>query len=272
MIIRPLVAIAVLLFSASASAAPPAADLTTSITASASPALVYGAVRYTVTVRNVGNRNASNVVVRATLPATATSPQVYVLGSLGQRSPGATLAGTTLSRSVGTLSPNGTQTLYFDLALPVTTQTPTLGGTATTSSAERSTTNNGSTLAVDQSYYQAPVGVSQTQSVTMENQHCTGTNLSAWFECTLFPSSISSFQTVLAFDGSLSIPLDSSYTGRWELASTPDGNELWFEIKDSVGDVMATFSGWGADAACFEGVTTFPGSTYVAPYRVCPTP
>ena len=105
--------------------------------------------------------------------------------------------------------------------------------------------------------------------VLMNNRHCTGTGLTAWYECTLFPSSISSHQAEFHDDGTITIPGEPDYSGQWTVTTTVDGNFLEFYYEDPSG-VVAEFEGWGADAACFEGLTTFPGSSYVAPYEVCP--
>ena len=34
-------------------------------------------------------------------------------------------------------------------------------------------------------------------------------------------------------------------------------------------DLVAEFDGYGVDGNCFEGKTTFPGSTYMSMYEVC---
>jgi uncharacterized repeat protein (TIGR01451 family) len=251
--------------------AAPRADLSTSMSANQAPALVNSVVRYSVAVHNIGNRTASSVTVSVALPATGTSPQVYVYGQLGAMSPGCTRTGTTLHCALGNMGRQTSRTLFFDLALPVSERTFLLAAVATTPTQEATLANNTSTLQADIDYYSTNINVSSQQpNVSMLNQHCTGTTLTGWYECSLFPSSIASFSTEFHLDGSLSVPGEPDYFGTWEVTTTPVGNELSFELRDSSG-LVASFNGWGADASCFEGVTRFPSnSNYVSPYRICP--
>ena len=102
----------------------------------------------------------------------------------------------------------------------------------------------------------------------MTNQHCTGTGLVAFYTCTLFPSSLSGHAATLEADGTISFPAyPSGYSGSWGQDSD---DHLWMEYTYN-GGVVASFEGNGVDAAaeCFEGLTTFPGSSYVSPYEVC---
>ncbi len=271
MLIRSSVALALCLSSAPAFAAANA-DLVTALTASQSPAPVYQAVRYWVTVSNTGGKPADAVVVDVALPATATSPQVYVYGQLGAVSQGCTRTGTNLRCAVGGVARRNSRAVFFDLALPVSTRTFQLQATASTSSAEQSLTNNGSSLQAQQTYHPTPVNTSVNGAVTMQNHHCTGQGLTGWFECSLFPSAIAMFRTTLLQNGTLTTPDEPGYFGSWSVSTTPAGNQLTFQIQDGSG-VAVTFSGWGAGPSCFEGLATFPNnSPYVAPYRVCPQP
>jgi len=253
-----------------APAALAASDLTTTITVSPSVSQVYSNATYTVRVTNIGNQNASNSTVQISLPATHTSPQVYVLGTLGAKSANCTQAGTKLNCSLGTIIKNGNfKTVFFNIALPVSTTPFVFSATAATTSNENSTTNNTGTRTAVQSYFATVVNALPGAPVTMVNSHCTGTGLTAWMECTFFPSSIASHEALYHSDGSLTIPADASYTGGWTVTVTPSGNRLTFFYDDG-GGVVANFTGWGADGACFEGLVTFPGSTEVSPYEVCP--
>ena len=265
MLSRSLVFLSLLFTAPSALAA---ADLATSITAQSSPALTYQSVRYTVAVRNIGNKSASSASLAISLPATHTSPQVYVLGILGQRSAGCVLSGTTLTCALGTINKATTKSVFFDIALPVSTQPYVLSAAVTTSSAENSTANNAASYAVAETYYATPVNAAPGVPVAMRADHCTGTGLVSFYECSLFPSSLSWFDALYHDDGSVTIPGEPDFSGHWTLTSTPQGNVLELELSDLTG-VVAEFSGWGASPNCFEGMTTFPGSTYVAPYHIC---
>lgn len=102
-------------------------------------------------------------------------------------------------------------------------------------------------------------------SVTADVDHCTGTNLTAYYECTLFPSSISSHEHIFEDGGivSLSSVYDHGYAGAWSVSD----EWLYFEYT-YYGAVEATFIGRGVTANLWEGLTDF-GSAYVAPYSVC---
>ena len=49
--------------------------------------------------------------------------------------------------------------------------------------------------------------------------------------------------------------------------TTPDSLVFTY-VEQGVG-VVAEFEGWGTSDNCFEGITTFPDSSYIAPYEVC---
>ena len=66
-------------------------------------------------------------------------------------------------------------------------------------------------------------------------------------------------------DGTITFPSDPSYWGAW---SQPTADTLAFTYSD-VSGVVATFSGGGTGGDCWEGITHFTSSSYVAPYEVC---
>lgn len=263
MILKTFVALALLSLAPSAMAA---ADLTTSITTSPSTALVYSTARYTVTVSNIGNKNATSSTVRINLPATHTSPQVYVLGVLGAKSASCTQTGTRLDCALGTINKNASASVFFDIALPVSTTPFVFTATAATNVAENSTANNAASRTASQSFFATTV----SGPVTMTNSHCTGTGLTSYYECTRFPSSIATHQATFNLDGSIVIPGEPTFSGQWTVTATPSGSFLEFYYEELGAGVVLEFEGWGSSATCFEGLSTFPGSTYVSPYRVCP--
>ena len=255
---RLLLVLATTLFAGPAFAA---ADLTASITAPASVA-VDATGRYQVTVHNIGNRTASNATVTVTLPATNTSPGVYVLGVLGAHDTRCALAGRQLNCVLGQLRRSKTTTVFFDIALPYSSAPIVFGAQAATTSSENSTSNNGASLTASLVY--PPLSV--WAGAAAVNEHCTGTALTSFFECTLFPSSITAHDTVFQAGGVLTFPTaPASYTGTW---SQPSANSLVFDYFED-GLPVASFVGKAVDADCFEGLTTFPGSTWVSPYSVC---
>jgi hypothetical protein len=95
---------------------------------------------------------------------------------------------------------------------------------------------------------------------------CTGTGLTSFFECELFPSSIQSFTMRLEQGGTITNLPDPNYYGNWDQNISPQ--QLHFLITDGIDG--AEFNGFGANANCFDGITNFiPASTYNSAYRVC---
>lgn len=240
-----------------------ASDLVTSITPP-SGTYVYQTGRYYVTVTNNGNATANSSSVVIQLPVTHTSPQVYVMGTVGAKSASCTTSGTTLSCSLGAISKRRSTSVYFDIAMPESTSALTITATAATTSSENSTANNGASHTASLNNY----AVSWSGPATITNDHCTGTTLTSYFECTLFPSSISSHDVIFNTNGTIDFsPVDSSgaYTGTWTQASADHLAFSYYEY----GTLVAEFEGWGVSTSCWEGITTFPGSSYVSPYHVC---
>ncbi len=225
---------------------------------------VYEAGRYTVTVKNIGNKDAASVVATIQLPQTHTSPQVYVMGTVGAKSTSCTLSGRTITCALGTVTKNnGTKSVWFDLSLPQNSVPLTVSASITTTSVENSggTANNSTTRTPTLVNYAVAVG----PTFTATNDHCTGTGLTSFFECELFPSSIASHETVFNADHTITFVGQAGYTGDWVQTTS---NQLHFRYFDDTGATVAEFEGRGVTPDCFEGLTTF-GSPYVSPYQVC---
>lgn len=236
-----------------------ASDLTTAISGPATQ-YVYESGTFTVTVNNIGNQSASNVTVAVQLPVTNTYP-VAIMGTLGSRSSGCTLSGSVMTCSLGTIARKKSASATFAFTFPESTQALGFTATAATSSAENSTSNNSSSYtAVLENY-----DVTFTPPRQVLNEHCTGTNLTSYYECTLFPSSISSFVATFNSDGTITVPGYSTILGYWH-QTAPDA--LSFEYYDA-GELSASFEGYGVSSTCWEGATYFPNSTYMSMYRVC---
>ncbi len=228
---------------------------------------VYQTGGYNVRVRNIGNKPAAGVQLVIDLPQTATSPQVYVMGTLGAFSSTCTRANTRLTCQLGSIARNTSTSVFFDLLLPYSTNPLVITANATTTSTpgDGNPANNG--LAYTAVPRTVPVTVNPL--VTAANDHCTGQpTLSSYFECTLFPSSISSHQTIFNAGGTITfIGVPATYTGTWTY--TPATNRLQFSYFDS-GNLVASFDGRGVSANCAEGKTTFtPDNGYISMYRVC---
>ncbi len=271
-----------LLLAASPAWAAPAPDLQITYQPPATTA-VYASGSYGVTVANVGQRDAAGVQLTIQLPATATSPQTYVMGTLGAfdprcalGGPPGTAAGTKLVCSLGTVRKNRSTVVTFAIALPEKTGPLLFSSTATTTTSVENNPGNNTNVAhtATLSYVANTIAVdAQQQTLAYTNKHCTGTSLTAYFECTRFPSSISSHATTFSFDGTLSIVGEPGYTGYW----SQNGVSLTLDyVEISSGQVVSEFSGRGVPGTgCFEGLTRFPDgmggySPYVSPYRVCP--
>lgn len=259
MLHRLLPALAVLLAAGSAHAA---ADVAVSI-AAPSGVYVYQSARYTVNVANIGNKGASSVVLTIQLPRTGTSPTVTVMGTLGAFHSSCTRSGTALTCNLNTVAKGANVPVFFDIALPYATAPLTFTAAATTTSAENSTSNNSASRTASLLTY--PVTLTTPQAV--RNRHCTGSStLTSFFECELFPSSISYHDTILNTDGSITfVGAPASYTGAW---SQPSPNRLIFSYYNN-GTLVADFDGRGVSGACFEGLTIFPNSSYISLYQVC---
>jgi hypothetical protein len=247
-----------LLAFAAPAAAAPGPDLSTAI-APPAPTLVKTTSRYTFTVTNVGNKNATGASVAIALPPTHTSPQVYVLGQVIGASAGCSLAGTTLTCTLGTINRGTAKSVWIDLQLQVSAAP--LVFTATASAAgDSNPANDSASHTASVLYHQVTAPIDGIAT----NRHCTGTGLTAWYECTLFPSSISQHDAEFHAGGTITFPDQPDYSGTWSQSGPDQLSFTYYEL----GTPVATFSGRGAGASCFEGLTTF-GSPYVAPYEVC---
>ena len=234
-----------------------AADVSTTVSLKASEA--YGVETHKVKVSNASG-NARNVSVTIQLPETNTSPSVYVLGDLVSYDSRCVEVGTTLECSLGRIKGGRAKTVSFEMALPWSAADLEFEATASTTSSDSNASNDSDSDVASVSYIDTVI--SGPQDIT--NQHCTGTSLVAFYECALFPSSLSGHTATLESDGSISFSF-TGYGGSWGQDSD---DHLWMEYT-SGGSVVAEFEGNGVGGDCFEGLTTFPGSSYVSPYEVC---
>jgi uncharacterized repeat protein (TIGR01451 family) len=237
------------------------ADLSVQVPAP-SPAYVYDTTTFDVTVANIGNKSASNVTLTIQLPETNTSPQVYVLGTLGAIDPRCTQSGTTLNCNLGSIARNTNKVVSLDIELPQADEALAITATAATTSLENSTTNNAATTEAVLLNYAVAVAPGDTA----HNRHCTGQGLSSFFECLLFPSSLMSHDIEFLADGELAIVGEPDYSGSW---SQPTADSLTLTYIDWTNTVVAEFVGYGTNPGCFEGITTFPDSEYMSVYEVC---
>lgn len=246
-------------------AAAPKPDLAVTITPPASH-VVETQARYDITVANNGNGDATSTSLVIRPPLTHTSPQVSILGVLGARSAGCTQSGNTLVCALGTVRKHTSRAVWFEIALPYSAAPLVIQAQASANQADANPANNLDDVTASLTYRSIALGGADR---AVRNRHCTGTGLTSFFECELYPSSISFHDTILEAGGTIGfvgVP-PGVYTGAWSQPFGTTSLELdYFEN----GDLVAHFDGFGATSTCFEGLTTFfPPSPYVAPYEVC---
>jgi hypothetical protein len=159
--------------------------------------------------------------------------------------------------------------VWFDLALPESVDA--LSFIATTSTAGDSDSGNNE-VGYTPNLTNPAVAFSPGDAVVITM--CTGTHLSSFYECELYPSSQQTLEGVLNGDIDQSIsfttPGAEGYGGSWSTGGL--NNFLHMDLYDDMGSAAATFEGFGVPGDCWEGQTTFPGSAYVAMYQVCVQP
>lgn len=231
-------------------------------TISAPSVAVYQTGTYSVTVKNLGNTISNTNTVSITLPATHTSPSVYVMGTVGAMSSACSLSGTTITCNLGQIKANKSKTVTFDLALPQSSAPLTV--TAVASAVGVTDTNAFNNTAPVVPSLSHP-SISFTGDQDIYNEHCTGTGLTSFFECVVSPGSIMGHDTTFHSDGTISFPgyYYGILGGSW---SQPTPETLHFEYTE-LGTLVMTFDGSAVDAACWEGVVSSSG--YTIPYSVC---
>lgn len=239
------------------------ADLSVTISQPAN-VYVYSAVRYTVRVANIGNQTSAATTLTIQLPRTHTSPTVSVLGTVGAMTTGCTRSGTVITCPVARIGRGSYLPFFVDLTIPQNSEPVTIQARVSRSGTENTGNNSSTHTAALLNIDHVIAGGS-----TAVNRHCTGTGLTSFFECELYPSSITSHDTVFNANGTITIPAaGAGYSGTWQQLG-PD--ELVFQYTNN-GTPVADFIGYGVGGGCFEGITTFPNSSYVSPYEVCVPP
>lgn len=230
-------------------------------------AVVRSPYQYTVNVRNIGGSKANGVTVTVDFPQTNTSPQVFILGTVSGIGNGCQLVSRRLQCSAGNLNPNAQRNFTFNFAYPVSTKTLEIKATGVSTSAnEANPTNNIASVFPAIGY-----ATNQITSANVLISNCTGTNLTSFFECELFPGSQQNFTMTLDSGNTIS-NLPSGYTGIWtQIQSTNQPfQQLQFTITETASGELINFNGFASTNTCFEGMTTFSSnSNYVSPYKVC---
>lgn len=234
---------------------------------SASPT-VESPYQYTTRVRNIGNQTAQNVKITVEFPLTNTSPTQHILGKLTSYSASSgtcSIVAQKLVCNVGNIGNNQTKSVTFTFEFQVATTAPVFKTIATTTSTNEQNPNNNQRSFAPTLNYPTNVVSGGSYLVTL----CTGTNLSSFYECELYPSSQQTFTLDLNSGGTLSIPNEPLYSGFWDQNTPPLNKTLHFTI-DGPSGTEAEFNGFASSSTCFKGITTFPqNSAYNSAYRVC---
>lgn len=250
--------ITLLLASSVATTAWAAADVAVSVDApTAAPGEL---VTWDVVVANGGNKNADDVRVRIDLPVTQTSPTQHLLGTLGAIDGRCQVAGFGLDCRLGRVGRRSSTTVSFGFASPQSALPQFVIANATTRSSESNRNNNGDAELVVLDHPALLVSAGDVALV----EHCTGTLLSSFYECELYPSSITDHGQTFLAGGAVDLGVPG-YSGTWLQPSPERLDMTYFQGTTAV----AWFAGYAVDADCFEGVTSFPNSGYLSVYRVC---
>ena len=239
---------------------PPPADLQVQLQGPSS-AFVRSPYIYTVNVKNTSGTTASGVNVTVEFPLTNTSPTVHILGNLSGIDSRCQLISNKLQCNLGSIMKNKAKSFTFNFAFPVSTKVLELKATGSTTSSEPNTANNMSAIVPALAYPS-----NQITSANVLVSLCTGRGLTSYFECELYPSSISQFTATLNVGGTMTLP-EPGYVGQWDQFTSTQ--QLHFIITDGNG-FSAEFNGFAINSTCFEGITTFiPDNGYNSAYKVC---
>lgn len=220
--------------------------------------------QYTTRVRNIGNQTAQNVKITVEFPLTNTSPTKHILGKLSGVSASSgtcSIVSNKIVCNVGSLGNNQTKSVTFTFEFQVATTASTFKTIASTSSTNEQNSNNNQLPFTPALAYPTNVVSGGTYLVSS----CTGRNLSSFYECELYPSSIQSVLSLELLNGGiLEVTGYPNYNGLWDQLTLPN-KSLHFNIPGEI-----DFNGFAVSTTCFEGITTFANNTtYNSAYKVC---
>jgi len=232
------------------------ANLSTSVTAPA--AAVYAMGTYGVSVANIGNQNADNVVVTIDLPQTATNP-IALMATVGSH-PGCTRSGARITCALGQIRKNKSASVSMTASFPWSAAPLALVVKARTSSAESNLANNDVTRLLNLT----TTNPSLAGPRNALHRACSGTNLTSFYECAIFPSSLTSFVETFEANHTITVASEPDVTGTWER----DGSKLLLEYTYG-GLPFGSFEGYGVSATCFEGLLFDDSNPEPVPTSVC---
>lgn len=273
----PLVSVAAgigMMLSATTAFAAASADVQVQMQAPSS-VQISTATAYAVTVQNKGPSTATSVNLVIEFPLTDTSPTVAILGTVTESDTRCVIASNKITCAFGTLKKGKSASVSYAYTAPVSTKPLQMKATVSSAVSDNNPANNFSTIIPNLVYPSRSI-----LSANVVNSHCTGTNLTSYFECLLFPSSISSHITTLNADHTIEFS-DPSYSGIWSQNTAKTSLSFSYYQSTTTGSgsttgsgttKVAEFNGYAINGSnCFDGLTTFfpEPSTYVSPYRVC---
>lgn len=227
---------------------------------------VSRATGFSMTVANKGRSTSGVITARIRFPATGTSPQVHLLGQVTTTDSRCSLVGQELVCSLSALRRDWSTTVAFRYTAPVSTQPLAITASASSTTADPVAANNTATQQLNLEYPARPV-----TSSTITTRLCTGTALTSFAECLLYPSSIQRFTAALQANQTITFSAPG-YTGLWSQNAARTSLKMEFFQNQGNGPVkVSEFNGWAVnDRPCFEGLTVhLNGSGYVSPYEVC---
>jgi hypothetical protein len=261
MIARTMLAgVAIFLFATPVLASP---DLEVDI---APPPLVY-AYEYTdyeIAVTNVGSNDVVGITLSIDLPETDT-PQVEVLGIVGDMDPRCTASGTQIVCSLGTIGAGKTEYPWFVLALPWANGVLDVTATATSSAADTTAASNTDTEVGAPAYYDVQVlpGLAPTDACLPVWPH----GYSSYFECTIQPGLSMYGYWSIAANGDIWLDDVPGVVGSWW---QPASNRLVYTYDHgSAIHGVEQFEGWGTSPRCFEGLSSYSVSGVTHPRTIC---
>lgn len=261
------ITIAAAALSAAAHAGPPnpRADLQVELNAPATVD-VNLPTTYSVTVTNLGGQTSNAINARVTLPLTNTSPQVFVLGTVSGLDPRCSVVAKVLNCSLAALRKGWSTTFNYTYTAPVSTKSLQMTARAGSTSIDPVASNDSASVVPTLVY---PVRAISSAAAT--TRLCSGSNLTSFFECTRYPSSISSFVASLNQDQSIGVA-EPGYSGRWSQNATRTSLKMEFFQDLGYGPVkVSEFNGMAIHGAnCFHGLGQHMGSNNeVSPFELC---
>jgi Domain of unknown function DUF11 len=241
----------------------PRADLKVELAAPATVEITRPTT-YLVTVTNLAGQTSGAITARVRLPLTNTSPQVYILGTVSGLDSRCAVAANELVCNLAGLRKGWSTSFAYTYSAPVSTKPLQMSASVASATADPQPGNNSQSVVPNLVYPVRPIS-----SANVRTRLCTGTGLTAFFECTLFPSSISSFDATLNADQSIVVS-GMGTVGQWSQNATRTSLRMAF--VDGTGATTSEFNGWAINGAnCFHGLTRhLSGSgNYVSPYEVC---